>query len=147
LCPKILNEDGSIQYLNKRLPTVFDLFARRFLPIWMQDIPAIKRRMEYFIMKDCGYESIQNVPFVSGCFMLFRKKVLDQIGFFDENYFLYLEDTDISVRANEITKAVYYPDAVITHTWSRESHRSMRFTFITIKSAIYFFKKWGWRWI
>jgi GT2 family glycosyltransferase len=147
LCPKILNEDGSVQCLNKRLPTVFDLFARRFLPKWIQIIPSIKRRMEYYIMKDCGYESIQEVPFVSGCFMLFRKKILDQIGFFDENFFMYLEDTDITVRVNQISKAVYYPDATITHTWSRGSHKSLRFTFITIKSAIYFFNKWGWRWI
>jgi GT2 family glycosyltransferase len=148
ISPKILNEDGSIQYLNKRLPTVFDLFARRFLPSFIQNISFIKKRMDYYIMLDKGYKEIQEVPYITGCFMLFRKSVLDKVEGFDENFFMYLEDTDITRRVNQAGfKSVYYPYASVTHKWARGSHHSIKLTWINIKSAIYYFNKWGWRWI
>ncbi len=145
--PKILNDDGSIQYLNKRLPTVFDLFARRFLPKFIQDIPSVRKRLNYYIMLDKGYDSVQDVPYVTGCFMLFRKSVLDKIGGFDENFFMYLEEADITRRLNQVARSVYYPDASVVHKWARGSHRSIWLTLVTIRSAFYYFKKWGWDWI
>lgn len=79
--------------------------------------------------------------------MLFRKSVLSRVGYFDEKFFMYLEDADITTRVNKISKAIYFPDAAVTHVWARGSHNSLKLTLITISSAIYFFKKWGWRWI
>ncbi len=145
--PKVLNEDGSIQHLNKRLPTVFDLFARRFLPSFLQKISFVKRRMDYYIMLDKGYDAIQDVPFISGCFMLFRKAALDKIGGFDENFFMYLEDADISRRLNQIARSVYYPEASVIHRWTRGSHKNIKLTWVHIKSMMYYFNKWGWDWI
>ena len=148
ISPEILNEDGSIQFLNKRLPTVFDLFARRFLPSFIQNISSIKNRMNYYIMLDKGYDDIQEVPYITGCFMLFRKSVLDKVGGFDEKFFIYLEEADITMRVNQMgCKSVYYPYASVTHKWERGSHKSLKLTWINIKSAIYYFNKWGWRWI
>jgi len=148
ITPKVLNEDGSIQHLNKRLPTVFDLFARRFLPAFIKNISFIKRRMDHYIMLDRGYDNTLEVPYITGCFMLFRKVVLDKIGGFDENFFMYLEEADSTLRINQIGfKSIYYPHASVTHKWARGSHNSFKLTWITIKSAIYFFKKWGWKWI
>jgi len=147
ISPKILNEDGSIQYLNKRLPTVFDLFARRFLPSFAQKINFIRKRMNYYIMLDKSYDDIQEVPYITGCFMLFRKAVLDKVGGFDENFFMYLEEADITRRINNAGyKSIYYPYASVTHKWARGSHNSIRLTYVTIKSAFYYFNKWGWRW-
>ena len=40
---------------------------------------------------DYGYDKSYEVPYMSGCFMLFRKNILDKIGGFDENFFMYLE--------------------------------------------------------
>ena len=148
ITPKVLNEDGSIQHLNKRLPTVFDLFARRFLPAFIKNISFIKRRMDHYIMLDRGYDNTLEVPYITGCFMLFRKVVLDKIGGFDENFFMYLEEADSTLRINRIGfKSIYYPHTSVTHKWARGSHNSFKLTWITIKSAIYFFKKWGWKWI
>jgi GT2 family glycosyltransferase len=146
LCPKILNEDGSCQKLNKRNPTVIDFFLRRFFPGWAQLLPRIKKRMDYYVMDDCGYDTPYDVPYVSGCFMLFRRDVLERVGGFDEGFFMYLEDADITRRVREKTRAVFYPQAVITHKWARGSHRSFRLTLVTVHSAIYYFNKWGWKW-
>ena len=46
-----------------------------------------------------NYESgIFKAPFLSGCFLLFRSSVIDDIGFFDSRFFMYTEDIDISRR-------------------------------------------------
>ncbi len=145
--PKILNQDGSCQHLNKRLPTVFDMFARRFLPGRVQKIRAIQRRMDYYIMKDKGYHKLQDVPYMSGCFMLFRKSLLDEVGGFDEHFFMYLEDADITIRMGKKARTVFFPDVAVTHRWARGSYGNLRLTWISIKSTFYFFSKWGWRWI
>lgn len=143
--PKVLNPDGSLQHLNKRLPTLFDLFSRRFFSSRMKQIGWIKRKMGRYIMLDIGYESVAEIPFVSGCFMFYRKNVLDRAGLFDEDFFMYLEDTDLSRRTGEISKNVFVPEAVIIHQWSRSAHHKWKFTWIMIRSVIHYFRKWGWK--
>lgn len=144
--PRILNPNGSIQHLNKLDPTFFDLFVRRFLPTSLyRFFPAIENRHNRYIMLDKGYEKIVDVSYLSGCFMLFRREVFEQIGGFDERFFLHLEDADITRRARQIARTVFNPDAEITHLWQRGSHHSVKQTFITLYSAYLYFSKWGWR--
>ncbi len=145
--PKILNPDGSCQYLNLRRTTVLDLFLRRFLPKRIQKIKIIQQRMDYYIMKDKGYDKVQDIPHISGCCMLLRKSLLDEIGGFDENFFMYLEDTDLTIRMGKKARNVFFPDVAVTHHWSRGAYYDFRLTWIAIKSAFYLFSKWGWRWI
>lgn len=147
LAPKVTFPDGTLQPLNKRLPSVFDLFARRFLPASLQQLSWVKRRMDRYAMLDVGYESATEVPFISGCFMLFRKSVLDRVGGFDEGYFMYLEDCDITRRTAEYARCVYYPQATIIHHWARGSHRSLKLMGVMIRSMIYYFRHWGWKWL
>jgi len=145
--PRILNPDDSIQCLNKRLPNVLDLFLRRFCPAAMQGLGPVKRRMDHYIMADLGYDRSYVVPYMSGCFMLFRRSILTRAGLFDDRFFMYLEDADMTHRINRISKAVYFPDSAITHYWSRGSYNSMKLAWVTIQSAFRFFNKWGWRWL
>ena len=146
VCPKIQNPNGTLQYLNKRPPTFFDLFIRRFLPHRLvQLLPALRRRTERYTMQDIGYDHPVNVPYMSGCCMLFRRSVFCDLGGFDERFFLHLEDADISLRTNQISNAMYCPEATITHLWQRGSHNDLRQTLITLHSAFRFFRKWGWR--
>lgn len=56
------------------------------------------------------------VEVLSGAFMLIRKKVLDITGGFDERFFMYAEDIDLSYRILKAGyKNYYFPDTVITH--------------------------------
>lgn len=144
--PKILHWNGSLQPLNKRDPNVFDLFARRFIPKFLHALPPIRNHMEHYVMMDYGYEQSYEVPFASGCFMLFRRSVWDAIGGFDERFFMYFEDADISRRVREIAKIRYYPQATIVHLWARCSHTSWQPTAAALKSAYQYFQKWGWKW-
>jgi len=143
ISPKICFPNGEIQYLCKRYPSVLLLFARRFFPRWLQ--LALKKRMDWYEMRETGYDKIMDVSYLSGCFMLFRRKHLDEIGFFDENIFMYLEDADITLRMTKKYRAIFYPYAQIFHYWAKGSHKSVKLALVTIQSAIYLFNKHGWK--
>ncbi|MBU3956796.1 glycosyltransferase family 2 protein [Patescibacteria group bacterium] len=62
------------------------------------------------------YDQIEETDYVSGCGMFIKREVLDEIGFFDERYFLYYEDDDISVRAKKAGwKLLFVPQARMWH--------------------------------
>lgn len=145
VCPKILNEDGSTQYSNRRHPTVLDLFLRRFLPGRLK--PFFKKRMDLYEMKDYGYDTLCDPQFLTGCFMFCRTSVLKQIGGFDPRYFLHFEDADLTGKFQENgSRTVYYPNVSITHLWERAPHKSLKMAFVLIVSGIRYFNKWGWKW-
>jgi len=144
LCPKFQYIDGRLQPLNKRYPTVFDLFLRRFLPRYLK--PLFLKRLNYYAMIDLGYENICDVPFVSGAFMFCRTSALKQVNGFDERYFLYFEDADLSRKIQrEGYRTVYYPYTKVTHGYGRASHKEWHMMIIFIKSAILYFNKWGYK--
>lgn len=138
LSPLILNPDLSIQYLCKKNPTVFDMLIRRISP------NLFPKRQDKYIMKDAGYNNIMEIEYASGCFMVFRTEIFKKLNGFDDNFFMYLEDADITRRVNQISKTIFYPEARIIHVWERGSHKSVKLAIITIKSMIYYFNKWGW---
>lgn len=144
--PKVFSPDGSLQLLNKRHPTVLDLFLRRFTPGCVRYIPCVRRRLDRYAMTDVGYDAPCEVEFMTGCFMLVRRGVLDRVGGFDERFFLYLEDADFTRRVDAVAKAVYVPGAAITHRWRRGSHRSLKLMLVMLHSMWVYFRIWGWRW-
>jgi glycosyltransferase, family 2 len=140
IMPKIIYPDGELQYLCKLLPSPIDLIFRRFIPIknWKE---AINKRYE---LHSFGYDQIMNIPNLSGCFMFLRTEVLKQVGLFDENIFMYLEDIDLNRRIHSKYKTIYYPDAIVIHEHQKESYKNRKLLKAHIKSAIYYFNKYGW---
>ena len=137
--PNVTNPDGSIQYLCKLLPTPLDLIGRRFLPE-----KAIQRHNEYYELRFSGYNRIMEVPFLSGSFMFMRVSVLKKVGLFDERYFMYAEDIDLSRRINEVSKTIFYPYVSVVHEHAKESYKTTKMLFIHMKNIIKYFNKWGW---
>lgn len=140
IMPKIIYPDGELQYLCKLLPSPIDLIFRRFIPVkkWKD---AINKRYE---LHSFGYDKIMNIPNLSGCFMFLRTEVLKQIGLFDENIFMYLEDIDLNRRIHSKYQTIYYPEATVIHEHQKESYKSKKLLKAHIKSAIYYFNKYGW---
>lgn len=144
VCPRVLNPDGTLQYLNKLYPTIFDLFARRFLPKFLSQ--PFQERLDNYEMKNVGYDDITDVEFTTGCFMFCRTNVLKQIGGFDPRYFLHLEDCDLGRMVQKAGyRTVYYPGATVIHEWGREPHKNYRMLLIMIASMFKYFNKWGWK--
>ena len=140
IIPQVLYPNGEIQYLTKLLPNPIDLIFRRFIPLkdWKD------KRNEKFELHFTGYKLIANVPSLSGCFMFLRTSVLKEVGIFDENIFMYLEDTDLNRRIHGKYKTIYYPKIEIIHEYAKESYVNKKLLMYHIKSAIYYFNKWGW---
>lgn len=141
--PKVLYPDHSIQYLCKTNPTVFDLFARRFLPNFVK--PWFKDKMDAYEYKDKDYNQVMyNIPYLSGCFMFLRTEILKKVGFFDDRIFMYIEDADLTRRFLQISKTAYLPDAVVYHHFAKGSHKNWKLTWYSIHGAFIYFNKWGW---
>jgi GT2 family glycosyltransferase len=70
--------------------------------------------------RDAGqYAREEEVLFPSGCAGLYRREMLEDIGFFDEDFFLYVDDVDIGFRARLAGwRCIYVPDAVVYHKYS-----------------------------
>lgn len=142
IMPKVLYGDGQIQYLCKMLPTPFDLIVRRFIPSFLK--PLIERRLQHYELKHKDYSALMEVPNLSGCFMLMRCEALKTVGFFDERFFMYLEDTDLSRRINEYYRTIYFPEVSIVHHFEKGSYKSLRLLNYHIVSAFRYFGKYGW---
>ena len=54
------------------------------------------------------FEKLEETDFASGCCLMVRKDIVEKIGFFDERYFLYYEDNDLSQRAKKNGFKIYY---------------------------------------
>lgn len=120
--PKLLNMDGSLQYTCYR----FDLPSILVKPLKQINLDKkyswVKKHADKLIMKDFDHDETRPVDWVLGAAMIVRKEVVDEIGWFDDRYFMYLEDADWCRRMWEAGWPVYYVhDIVIKHAHVRES--------------------------
>lgn len=139
LMPKVVNPDGSQQYLAKRLPRPVDVFGRRFLPAWM-----IAKRNKRYELRDLDLTRPINAPYLSGCFMFLRTKAVVEAGLFDERYFMYPEDIDLTRTIHRHYLTLYYPAWTIVHAHARSSYNNQHMLRIHIRNMCRYFHKWGW---
>ena len=140
--PKVLYNNGDLQYLCKKLPSPADLFLRRFFPGFLKSL--LKKQLDEYELRHKDYNAIMEVPNLSGCFMFIRTSVFRHVGLFDEQYFMYLEDTDLCRRINRYYRTVYYPLATITHGYKKDSYKKLKLMRYHLNSSIRYFNKWGW---
>lgn len=141
IMPKIVSPSGAVQHLAKLIPTPMDLIFKRFLPTsW------IAKRHALFTLQFTGYNQVMAVPYLSGCFMAFRMKSLQEIGLFDERFFMYPEDIDITRRMYEQYLPIYLPEATVVHRHEAASYKNFKLLWIHIRNMILYFNKWGWIW-
>lgn len=139
LMPQVVYPNGKIQRLCKLLPTPMDVFGRRFLPSkWMC------RRNARYEMHASGYDKLMNVPYLSGCFMLLRTQAAQEARLFDERFFMYPEDMDLTRRIHRDYLTVFFPHATIIHNHEKASYKSLKMLWIHIVNMCRYFNKWGW---
>lgn len=120
--PKLINTDGTLQYSCYR----FDLQSILIKPLKQINFDKkynwVKKFTDRLLMKDFDHNSTMPVDWVLGAAMVVRKEVVDQVGWFDERYFMYMEDADWCRVMWENGWAVYYVhDIIIMHQHARES--------------------------
>lgn len=137
--PRVRYPDGRLQYVCKLIPTPLDLVANRFLPSWM-----FRKRLERFRLEQTGYREVMNVPYMHGCFFMLRMDALRDVGLFDERFFMYPEDIDLTRRLHERWQTLYYPSLTLYHAHAAESRKSLRMLRIHAVNMVRYFNKWGW---
>ena len=138
--PKIYESSGEVNKSCRLLPTPLNLIFRRFFPI-----KSIVDKMDYnYEMRWCDYNSIMEVPILSGCLMFIRTDILKNVGMFDTRYFMYMEDYDLCRRIGQKYKIIFYPEVKIIHKHGKASYKTRKMMIAHINSAIKYFNKWGW---
>lgn len=139
--PKVLFEDGTEQYLPKRDPKIRYLFAGKFEKF----SNYFKKLRNEYTMKDKSIKSPTNIEFCTGCFMMIKTSLFKKLNGFDDRFFMYFEDADLSRRARNFGNIIFNPDVTVTHLWHRASSKSIKFLIIHISSLIKYLKKWNFR--
>lgn len=137
--PKIFYPDGQLQFSCRMLPTPLDLLLKRFLPQSMA-----RNRMNRYLLAGADHDLEFNCPYLLGSFMFFRMSALDSVGLFDERFFMYPEDIDISRRIHKKFGTMYYPGISIIHAHAAESRKNRRMLWIHMTNMVKYFNKWGW---
>jgi len=144
LSPRAKDSSGEKQYLCKRYPSVLTLLVRGFFPEFLRRF--FRKRLARYEMQELDEKEVsEGIPLVSGCFMFVRTEVLKEVGGFDELYFLYFEDFDLSIRIGKLGKIAYAPNVRIIHHGGNASKKGFRHLKMFIQSGIRFFNKHGWQ--
>ncbi len=143
--PHASDGTGARQFLCKRFPAVLDLALRGFAPRWLR--ARFEERLTHYEMQDLvdGVPAC-NIPIISGCFMLYRTADLKRLRGFDPGYFLYFEDFDLSLRTGQTGSLAYVPAMKIVHLGGHASRKGLRHILYFARSALRFYRGWGWRW-
>lgn len=139
ISPCIVSPDGKQQYVQRLLPTPLDVFGRRFLPAFM-----MRGRNRRYILAERDSGRPADIPYHQGSFMMFRMRALGEIGGFDERFFMYPEDIDITRRMHRHYITLYYPHVTVVHDHRASSYKSLRMLWIHCRNMIRYFNKWGW---
>lgn len=137
--------NGETQYLCKRYPSIFVLFLRFFASI--KGKRFFHNYMRRYEMADTltPQEVYWDPPIVSGCFMLFRYSIFEQLSGFNTRFFLYFEDFDISLRAGKITRIAYVPQVKVVHYGGHAARKGWRHIKLFGRSMATFFNIHGWK--
>ncbi len=107
-CGQLLNPDGSKQNSFSNFPSLLEFLTNKSLLkiIWPSKFPG----------KYISYDKPIEVDSCIGACMMIRKKALKDIGYFDEDYFFFFEETDLAYRLKKAGWKIYFvPHAKIYH--------------------------------
>ncbi len=140
---KLIYPDGSTQYSCRRFSNPLSPFIRLLkLDRLFSEIKILHREF----MLDYDHATTKDVDYVIGACMLLRRDALNDVGTFDEKFFLYYEDQDLCYRMwKNGWKVFYVPESEMTHEYRRESAKKFlsKIQRIHLQSMMYLYQKHG----
>ncbi|OJG46767.1 glycosyl transferase [Enterococcus hermanniensis] len=144
LAPKILNEDGTTQFLIRDHLNVFD-YMLRFIPFKFVK-KMFAKRLAKFECRNLPEDQDSYVRMISGSFMVVDLQKFNQIEGFDPRYFMYFEDNDLCRKMEQAGyKALYSPQFTVVHLYERGAVKSRKLFIVFLQSMRKYFSKWGWQ--
>lgn len=135
ITPKILNSDKSQQYVPKYCPTIRYVIVSKFWPF--------KYLRKEYTRENENLTGPTEIEFCTGCFFVVRTKAFRELEGFDQRFFMYCEDADLSKRIRIFSKIIFYPDVYVMHKWKRENTGNIKGVFRFMSSLCKYFIKWG----
>ena len=112
--PRMVGEDGSLQYSARSFPDHFTFLFNRY-SLLTRLFPR-NRYIRRYLLLDWDHRSVRSVDWLSGACLLVRRAAIDQVGPMDEAYFMFNEDVDWCRRMRQGGwDVVYVPEALIHH--------------------------------
>ncbi len=112
---RLRNPDDSFQPNCRNFPTIQNIFFSRG-----SILSGVFKSAGNYTIEDSG-QTIE-VPAASATCLMIRKAVFDSIGGFDERFFMFMEDTDLSLRLHQKGYKIYFePSAGAIHLWGKGS--------------------------
>lgn len=142
--PFAQHPSGKRAYLCKRYPSVLDLLLRGPAPGWLKKI-ADKRLMRYECRDFSDFKVTRGVDIASGCYMLVRTDCFKKVSGFNEVYFLYFEDFELSLRISRFGTIDYLPQMRILHCGGNTYRKGLKHIGMFLLSALIFFNTNGWK--
>ncbi|MEG2436248.1 MAG: glycosyltransferase family 2 protein [Ruthenibacterium sp.] len=135
--PRLLFPDGTEQFTAKRRPSFMALLSRQV------PLPLFKKIEQHYLMQDEDLTIPREIDFCTGCCFVMRTDVFRKMGGFDESYFMYVEDADITREAQKYGKIYYVPTVSVYHAWHRDANRKWKNFWMQISSMFHYWHKWG----
>lgn len=118
--PRVDTPSGDVYPSARTFPSVADSIGHGFLGLIWRNNPWSRR----YLMSDRPLDRDQRVDWISGSCMMLRRSAFDQIGGFDESFFMYAEDVDLCRRLRDAGWAtLYVPGARVVHVQGVSSSR------------------------
>ncbi len=140
--PQIVNADGSFQKGSiRRDPTIT---SQVIILLKLQYLLSHVKVMRRYYADDFDPSLQQDIDQPMGAAMFIRKEVLDRIGFFDEGFFLWFEEVDLSKRFREAGERIrYIPHVLVTHHGGRSFSQSLPLVKQKLfnRSALHYYSK------
>jgi N-acetylglucosaminyl-diphospho-decaprenol L-rhamnosyltransferase len=139
--PRIVESDGSLAFSQRRFPRLRSTYARA---LFLHRVFRHARWTDELVNDPSAYETPGSPEWVSGAAMLVRRSVFEQIGGFDERFFLYCEDKDLCRRIRTAGYDIRYePCATARHHGGESAPRAGLLPVLARSRVAYARKHWG----
>lgn len=137
--PRILNTDRTLQFSCRDFPSLGQALGHAFMGLFIEENPWTKK----YKKQEWDHSVERGVDWVSGAFMGLRRKAFDQVGGFDEGYFMYVEDVDLCWRLRSKGWEVWYTPTgdVVHHIGQSSKLATTRMTYHHHRSMLRFYRK------
>lgn len=142
---KLKFADGKFQPSAGNLPNPFNI------PLWilgLSKIPGLSLINPYHPSEKSYFSQVIEVGWVTGAFFMIKKEILDKVGGFDENLFMYSEEVELCRRIKKAGFRIWFiPTISVTHLHAASSNFDTSPAFINeLKGIKYFFHKYYPNW-
>ncbi len=137
---QLLYEDRRLQRSCYSFP---DLATELWQTLWLDRVFPKSTIFGKYLMTYWEMNDLREVDWLMGACVMIRKQALNEVGLFDESFFMYSEETDLCYRMHEGDwEILYVPEAQCIHIWGGSSRQLKKETLVRLyQSRVKFFRK------